>query len=203
MTEPIIVVGPGRCGTSCVTGVLHHLGVFVGSNLLGADATNPWGHFEDCDFLNLNASFLNHKLSRGEWSLRVQQVIDERRALGRPWGWKDPRTCNLLRLYLNFFNDPRFVRCVRSAERIEDSVIRAYGDRGWTREDAHRMRVGREGELDRYLPWYRTIEIDFDQLRRHRDKTVSALIEFCGLGPVPADKVAASIEFIRPLAAAG
>ena len=203
MTEPIIVVGPGRCGTSCVTGVLHHLGVFVGSHLLGADATNPWGHFEDCDFLNLNASFLNHKLSRGEWSLRVGQVIEERRALGRPWGWKDPRTCNLLRLYLNFFNDPRFVRCVRSAERIEDSVIRAYGDRGWTREDAHQMRVGREGELDRYLPWYRTIEIDFDQLRRHRDETVAALIEFCGLGPVPADKVAASIEFIRPLAAGG
>lgn len=202
MIEPIIVVGPGRCGTSCVTGVLHHLGVFVGSNLVAGDATNPWGHFEDCDFLNLNVSFLNKKLSRDEWDSRVQQLIDERRALGRPWGWKDPRTCNLLRLYLNFFNDPKFVRCVRSADRIEDSVLRAYGDRGWTLEDAHEMRVRREQELDRYLPWYQTIEIDFDHLRRNREQTVASLIEFCGLGRVPADKLAASIEFIRPLAAA-
>ena len=202
MTEPIIVVGPGRCGTSCVTGVLHHLGVFVGSILLAADATNPWGHFEDCDFLHLNASFLNQKLSRDEWTSRVQQLIDDRRALGRPWGWKDPRTCNLLRLYLNFFSDPKFVRCVRSAERIEDSVVRAYGDRGWTFEDAHQMRVRREQELDRYLPWYQTIEIDFDQLRNNRELAVASLIEFCDLGPVPADRMADSIDFIRPSAAA-
>jgi hypothetical protein len=63
------------------------------------------------------------------------------------------------------------------------------------------MRVRREQELDRYLPWYQTIEIDFDQLRSRREQAVASLIEFCGLGSVPANRIADSIDFIRPSAA--
>jgi hypothetical protein len=202
MTEPIIIVGPGRCGTSCVAGVLHHLGVFVGARLVGADATNPYGHFEDCDFLQLNAAFLRHGLSRAEWAESVRRLIEKRRALGVPWGWKDPRTCNLLRDYLEFFNDPRFVRCVRAPEQIEASVVKAYGERGWTPDQAHLLRTRREQELDRYLPWYRTIEIDFDRLRQRREETVWSLVKFCELGDVAAGKIRSAVEFIRPLPAA-
>jgi hypothetical protein len=198
MTDPIIIVGPGRCGTSCVAGVLHHLGVFVGLRLVGADATNPFGHFEDCEFLQLNAALLRQGLSHAEWAQRVRQLIAKRRALGVPWGWKDPRTCNLLRDYLEFFNDPKFVRCVRPADQIEASVVRAYGDRGWTPDQAYTLRSRREQELDRYLPWYRYIEIDFDRLRQSREETVRSLVQFCGLGTVSAERICSAVEFIRP-----
>jgi hypothetical protein len=178
------------------------LGVFVGARLVGADATNPYGHFEDCDFLQLNAAFLRHGLSRAEWAESVRRLIEKRRALGVPWGWKDPRTCNLLRDYLEFFNDPRFVRCVRAPEQIEASVVKAYGERGWTPDQAHLLRTRREQELDRYLPWYRTIEIDFDRLRQRREETVWSLVKFCELGDVAAGKIRSAVEFIRPLPAA-
>jgi len=198
MPEPIIVVGPGRCGTSCVAGVLHHLGVFVGSRLVGADETNPYGHFEDCDFLQLNAALLRQDLTHAEWSRRVQLLIAKRRALGIAWGWKDPRTCNLLREYLAFFSDPIFVRCVRAPDHIEASVVRAYYERGWTADQAYTLRFRRERELDRYLPWYRTIEIDFDTMRKDREETVWSLVRFCGLGNVAAERISSAVDFIRP-----
>jgi hypothetical protein len=202
MIEPIVIVGPGRCGTSCVAGVLHHLGVFIGSRLVGADVSNPYGHFEDCDFLELNAAVLKQALSRAEWAGRVQRLIEKRRALGVPWGWKDPRTCNLLWDYLEFFHDPKFVRCVRAPGQIEASIVRAYGERGWTSDQAYILRSRRERELDRYLPWYQTIEIDFDQLRQSREEIVRSLVKFCGLRDVAPARICSAVDFIRPEPAA-
>jgi hypothetical protein len=200
MTDPILVVGPGRCGTSCVAGVLHHLGVFMGERMLGAHATNPYGHFEDREFLDLNIARLQNGLSREKWVSGVQQLIERRRVLQVPWGWKDPRTCNLLPDYLRLLDAPKFVRCTRAPDQIEESVVKAYGGNGWTAEDARRVRIRRERELDRYLPWYETIEIDFERMRDHREGTVRSLAKFCGLTDVEEDRVRAAIEFIRPSA---
>lgn len=179
--EPIIVVGPGRCGTSCVAGVLHRLGVFMGTRLLGAHKTNPYGHWEDRDFLDLSMARMEKKISLSEWTARTSELLNARRSLGKPWGWKDPRTCNLLREYLELINDPQFIRCVRDPAKIEFSVVRAYAEHGWTSEQARSMRVRRERELDRYLPWYRTLDIDFDQMRESREQVILQIIEFCGL----------------------
>jgi hypothetical protein len=198
MIEPIIVVGPGRCGTSCVAQVLQQLGVFMGNWLVGADPSNPWGHFEDVEFLKLNESWLKKQISQAQWSAGVESLITQRRALGKPWGWKDPRTSELLRHYLEFFNDPKFVRCIRPAEDIEASVVRAYGTRGWTPQHAHALRERRERELDRFLPWYQTITIDFDQLRSNREEYVELLIDFCGLSPLPEWRFQAAVQSIRP-----
>ena len=44
--QAIFVVGPGRCGTSCLMGVLEILGVCVGSDF-ATPAHNPKGIFED------------------------------------------------------------------------------------------------------------------------------------------------------------
>jgi hypothetical protein len=200
--DPIIIVGPGRCGTSCVAGVLYRLGIYLGTRLLGADATNPWGHFEDRDFLDWNEAFLRQKITRAQWTKRVREVIQKRRALGVLWGWKDPRTCNLLGHYLEFFNDPLFVHCTRAPGQIEASVVRAYGNWGWTPENARAMRLRRQRELDRYLPWYQTFEVDFDRLRSRRRETVQRLAQFCGLQEVGGERMQAAIDFIRPASAA-
>lgn len=104
--EPIIVVGPGRCGSSAVAGVLHHLGVFMGERLIPAHETNPYGHWEDADFVRVNEAFvMQDRMTAEEWSGAVAELIKKRRALGRQWGWKDPRTCQLLPQYLKFFEN--------------------------------------------------------------------------------------------------
>lgn len=42
------IMGPGRCGSSAVTGVLHHAGVPVGKELIGPHPRwNAKGHYED------------------------------------------------------------------------------------------------------------------------------------------------------------
>ena len=53
----ILVVGPGRCGTSAVAGRLCDLGVFMCSTV-ESDETNPDGYFEDVEF-NAAAYFVD------------------------------------------------------------------------------------------------------------------------------------------------
>ncbi len=50
MSQCILVLGTPRSGTSCVAGVLHHLGVPMGERLMRADDWNPAGYFQDLDF---------------------------------------------------------------------------------------------------------------------------------------------------------
>jgi len=201
VTEPIIVVGPGRCGTSCVAGVLHHLGVFMGARLVGAHPSNPYGHWEDCDFLGPNAALVDRKMTTQEWEKKVLALIESRRKLGIPWGWKDPRTCLLLGRYLEFFDAPKFIRCVRCPGEIEASMVRAYGHCGWTPQAARAVRVRREEELDAYLPWYQTLTIDFNDLRRHRESTLRRMMQFCGLPLVTKAQFLRAVNFVRPIAA--
>lgn len=42
----VLVVGAGRSGTSSFAGVMNHLGFVVPAPVVGADVTNPRGHFE-------------------------------------------------------------------------------------------------------------------------------------------------------------
>jgi len=198
-TSPIVVVGPGRCGTSAVAGLLHTLGVFMGSSFYPAHATNPYGHWEDLEFLEPNDLFvMKGQISEQEWREKVTAVIARRAAMGTPWGWKDPRTSRLVRKYLELVPQARFLRCRRDREAIVDSFLRAYGNHGWTEPVARRVIEVREGALDKELPANRTLNIDFDELRRDRDTWVRQIIEFAGLPPVSSDQFLAAVEFIRP-----
>jgi hypothetical protein len=76
--DPVIVVGPGRCGTSCVAGVLHRLGIYMGHRLLPADRTNPYGHWEDSDFVEVNEARLSGEITRAAWTARVSALKDAR-----------------------------------------------------------------------------------------------------------------------------
>jgi len=89
MFDPIIVVGPGRCGTSAVAGILHYLGVFMGEGFVLADENNPYGHWEDKEFHDLNDALSTRRISSSQWNYWVGQLIQKRRALQIPWGWKD------------------------------------------------------------------------------------------------------------------
>lgn len=50
MSTCILVLGTPRSGTSCVAGILHHLGVPMGKHLLPPDDLNPGGYFQDREF---------------------------------------------------------------------------------------------------------------------------------------------------------
>ncbi|MBS1528172.1 MAG: hypothetical protein JST19_21175, partial [Bacteroidetes bacterium] len=54
----LIILGMHRSGTSLVTNWLYHCGLQVGENLLGKNAGNEEGHFEDTEFLKLHEEIL-------------------------------------------------------------------------------------------------------------------------------------------------
>jgi len=100
----IAVVGLHRGGTSAVAGVLHHLGVFMGDQLLPPSAHNPKGYFEDKRFVTLHT-----KIMGGDWKFPNPDFMDNwwkykdeylslvnEFSQHEVWGVKDPRLCYCL-----------------------------------------------------------------------------------------------------------
>lgn len=134
--KQIIVLGPHRSGTSMIAGVLHHLGVFMGEDLvIGNMPEQPTGYYEDREFVALNERVLT--MAGGGWANippqdAINSVADkfteeiadlvERRSAQKVWGWKDPRTCLTLPLYLRFLSNPYIVIVQRNYEAIKASL---------------------------------------------------------------------------------
>src|SRR5580704_9384403 len=66
----LVVLGMHRSGTSALTGMLHHLGVALGSRLMAVTADNPRGYWEHSDIV----------------------AIHERLMAALGWGWDDIRS---------------------------------------------------------------------------------------------------------------
>ena len=58
MSEQLIIAGFHRSGTSLVCQLLHRAGLFLGDELLGATFSNPNGHFEDAEVVELHERIL-------------------------------------------------------------------------------------------------------------------------------------------------
>lgn len=137
-----IIAGFHRSGTSLFTQLLHRAGLHVGDRLLGAMPSNPYGHFEDREFLELHRSILWEHGTDWQWRSTLpmfisehhwqamRALIDAREVRHRAWGFKDPRVCFFLGAWkylmpdakaLVVYRDP--ADCVRS---LESRQGRAY-----------------------------------------------------------------------------
>lgn len=114
-----IVLGMHRSATSLTAKGLHDAGVYMGDKLLGANKSQPTGHYENLDFLELNRWIL--KQAGGSWDdppahgdiLRVGAEIQIKELIKKHerslWGWKDPRTVLTLDLYWPHLTNPHLV----------------------------------------------------------------------------------------------
>lgn len=107
----IVVLGMHHSGTSLVASMLDAIGVYMGKEMLGPNEHNPWGHFEDVQFLKLNKTILSD--AGGSWfsppsprkikdaipHKAVVKLISDRKREQSLWGWKDPRNCLTLAVY--------------------------------------------------------------------------------------------------------
>lgn len=138
----LIVAGFHRSGTSLLTQVLHSAGLFVGRRLLGAMPSNPYGHFEDLDFLELHRSILwahgddwqwdavqPFYLSPDHWQ-QMRELVKRRDLLHEQWGFKDPRTCFFLGAWKHLMPDAKVVVVYRdpadSVQSLEKRQAGAY-----------------------------------------------------------------------------
>lgn len=133
--KTVIVLGMHRSGTSVVAGILQILGVPMGEDAWGSNYSNPFGHFEDKEFIDLNDRIL--KMAGGDWSHppkrediiragemfrdEVKYIIEKRNGLNM-WGWKDPRTILTLEIFIHHILNPRFVITYRNNLEIAQSL---------------------------------------------------------------------------------
>lgn len=157
-SSPTIVVGPGRSGTTFVASILHErLGIHMGSRF----RNDPQGksYYEDLDFRNLNRHFLDNNLNFSEWLAGAQRLIEMRDRAHLKWGFKDPRASYIMGMYLMFFDEPKFVRCVRNHDDVAGSMMKNYD---WPLDKALNIVRERSLALDRFLKGREVLELTFD-----------------------------------------
>ena len=76
MTQPILVVGTGRSGTSAVAGILHKLGVHMGDRFVETGAENPYGTFECRKFQQINSHREAGHISPAVWFRELHKPVE-------------------------------------------------------------------------------------------------------------------------------
>lgn len=139
-SRAVVVLGPGRSGTSSVAGILQILGVHMGDVAWqGTDRWNVHGYFEDRAFFDLNERIL--AAAGGSWREpppreavleagaafrdEIRRAIEGRRGT---WGWKDPRSVLTIELFLPYLPSPRIVVVLRSPVHVAASLARREPD---------------------------------------------------------------------------
>lgn len=135
----LVVVGFHRSGTSLLTQLLHTSGLFVGDVLLGARPSNPYGHFEDREVLDLHQEILDDHgvswhvddsmlftLSARQWQ-RMADLVGRRDAQHATWGFKEPRSCFFLGAWKYLMPDSKYVVVYRDPADTVQSLETRQG----------------------------------------------------------------------------
>lgn len=144
----ITVIGPHRSGTSAVAGVLYHLGIHMGDDLIGPGHGNPTGHFEDRRLVELHDKIMGglkdpvelHDRITGDWKdpqidfephrEAYTALIREREARFDLWGVKDPRLCYTFPYFAEIARDVHVISVGRDTEACAKSLF-ARGGHTW------------------------------------------------------------------------
>jgi hypothetical protein len=131
----LVITGMHRSGTSMTAQAFRAAGLFIGERLMPAHWSNPEGHFEDLDFYELSRAIIADNgfpdsglLSDVRISVsssrraEAHSLIAERRALGTPWGWKDPRSVLLLDFWAELLPEAHFLFTFRAPWEVMDSL---------------------------------------------------------------------------------
>ena len=140
----IIVLGMHRSGTSAISGVLHRLGVDLGSDLMPPQEDNPKGFYEHNKLTELNESILNALGSSWDdpralppqWSqnVRISPLRERLKFIllnefkeSHLWALKDPRISRLLDLWLPLLDELgvniKILFALRHPSEVADSLL--------------------------------------------------------------------------------
>jgi hypothetical protein len=140
----VVVLGPGRSGTSLLMQILGALGMHLSDNMIDGRYENPEGFFEDKEIVethkalyrNLNGSptlplpdgwFESE--SRKEAMTSLGKILENRlEKCNGIWGFKDPRVSSFLPLWTRIFNTqgivPVFLLALRNPASVASSLKR-------------------------------------------------------------------------------
>lgn len=138
MSEQLIIAGFHRSGTSLVARLLHKSGLFLGYELLGAHPSNPQGHFEDREILELHQRILagngqdmfvteDFQPEIGNAHRETMRRISERRDAEHDlWGFKEPRVSLFLPAWKEILPRSRVLIVYRHFSRATRSLAKRH-----------------------------------------------------------------------------
>jgi hypothetical protein len=109
----------------------------MGDRLMEPNWSNPRGHFEDMDFVDVHVAALELLgMNRDGWDLteieefpgdlvrHAHWLVDRNRSRKRPWGWKDPRGTLFARLWCRLVPDAKVAVLFRAPWEVVDSLYK-------------------------------------------------------------------------------
>lgn len=208
--KTVVILGMHRSGTSMVTGVLSNLGVHIGEDLIGKYPSNPLGHFEDRDFVRLNDQLLKAAggswdnppgqaaiIKQGERMKKEIQIVSNKLLKRELVGWKDPRTCLTIELFLAELLNPFFIIVTRNPQEVALSLQKRNN---FTIEKGLRLRARYLNSISDFFKKHPTLcrlELDYRLVRQEREKSVRQIIDFLQIKP-STEQIKKAIALIIP-----
>jgi hypothetical protein len=210
MNPPLVIVGPGRSGTSVVMRALEACGLYLGptEQMMPGAITNPDGYWEHIGIVRINDAVLEH--FNAGWDLPPREPrwddpeLNGLRGLAMTvlaelsshphWGWKDPRMCLTLPFWQALVPDLRPVMCVRHPAEVSASLHHfhytspAFGRKWWMDCVIATMDACRGKPL---------LVVDFDAVRESPDVELRRLCSYAGLSPDP-EQLATAAALVQP-----
>jgi len=205
IAEPIIVVLGARCsGTSAVAGVLHHLGVYMGSEFSVA-AREMSESFEDLGLHQLCSRAFSEpgdrlQMDRHSLEAKLRSWADQHRqtarSVGRLPGAKDPCLC----LAVDVIRDAwgRIVPVV--VDRPFAQVVASLNRLGWLPDEQERAASTARliAARDDALAGATTVRVDFDELCSTPRIVIRRLVAELGLDVTDGQLKAAAESIVKP-----
>jgi hypothetical protein len=210
-SKTIVVLGMHRSGTSMLSGVLSRLGINMGDELLGKDASNPLGHFEDREFLDLNKRILEAAggswdnppsqeeilLKKKQFEKEIKELITKAESRSILWGWKEPRTSITIDLYLSYLDNPYFIFCHRDPMAVARSLNRRNNmeiDEGLNLREIYEERVN---NFFYENPDLKRLDVYYEKILLNPEVWINKISDFIDL-EVSNEDFQKAIEIILP-----
>ena len=206
------VLGPHRSGTSCVAMVMHHLGVHMGNQLSGYEATGGGeavGLAQMCEnamrFPAVDPAWTDEKLSQ-----KLKSWIGQRKAEANRdktvAGAKYPHLCRFAEHLHSALGDS--LRIITVDRDIEASIrslqSRSEKHRGqWfaaNDEECEQLQRSLLEHRDNFIaahPKVPVFRIEFAELTTYPEEVITNLIEFLGIEPTE-EEIASAIDHVNP-----
>ncbi len=197
-----------RSGTSVIAGILNRLGIEMGDKY-GKGIYNPLGFFEDPKFRDLNRKIL--KEAGGRWDQPPNEEIiyaqrdkftDEIKNLieDKPkiWGWKDPRNCLTIELYIPYLNNPYFIVCYRKPAGVTQSFYRRYK---MEYEKVIKLKKIYDERIENFFkkyPKFKRFDVYYEKIISNPKEFVDNILNFLDIS-IKRKEYNKAIKFIKPL----
>lgn len=179
--KTLIVVGPGRGGTSLVSGALHHLGVFTGE-------TSRAPTFEDA---RLDAAF------RSGEAERVQGLVDDYNARHRVWAFKRPASLAYLDQLHQVVRNPVYLFIFKDIFSIAN---RNDISMQWNLKKGLRTALRSYRQMVDFIDGRAPngLMLSYDRVVQNKETFIDTLTELVAPHPVSSEQREAALGFINP-----